>query len=240
MTESHKKSSRGALRGVVLGLAVVAFGALWLMSQLGLILLASIWLYWPSLVIAVGLCTLFERGQGLGHRIFAVGLIAFGIAAQLHTLGWIHLTWGYIWPGLLMAGGLWIVLSALFHRRRKKPGWCQTRPDLPEDVVVFGGREMRVSDRDWSGGEITTVFGACKIDLRDADIKGDQVAFETTAIFGGVELRVPDHWAVELKGSPIMGTFEDKTRVPRIGTDEPRKKLIVSGAAIFGGVEVTN
>ena len=52
-------------------LAVIAFGVMWLLSKMGIVALAPFWQYWPSVVIVVGVCNLFQRGQGFAHRVFA-------------------------------------------------------------------------------------------------------------------------------------------------------------------------
>lgn len=235
--EIQEHKGRGSLTGALMGLAVIAFGVLWLLSKMGLVLLAPFWQYWPMFLVVGGLCNLFQRGQGIAHRVFALLLIGFGVTMQLHYLGWYQLRWDYVWPAVIIAVGAWIILTSLFakgRKKRKKKG----RPELPDNFVVFGGRDERISSESWEGGEATALFGGFNIDLRHAEMAGDEVEFQATAIFGGVELQIPDHWVVEIKGSPIMGAFEDKTRPPRIEPGTSPKKLILSGVAIFGGVEV--
>jgi predicted membrane protein len=240
MKDEKQPRSPHSLTGLFMGLVVVTVGVLWLLSKLGLVALASFWHYWPAIIIAVGLGNLLQRGVGVSHRVFALLTIGAGTALQLHTLGWIYLQWDFVWPAVIIVVGAWIALTSIFARRpggrRKKPGLA----DLPENLVVFGGREARVTAQDWEGGEATAVFGGYNIDLRHAEMQGSEAYFEARAIFGGVEVRVPDHWQVELKGAPIMGAFEDKTRPSRPEPGATPRKLVVSGMAIFGGVEIKN
>jgi predicted membrane protein len=79
-------------------------------------------------------------------------------------------------------------------------------------------------------------MGACEIDLRKASIDSDEVVLDATAVWGGIEIRVPADWTVESRGVAMMGAFEDTSRRP----DDGRKKLIVTGYAVMGGVEVKN
>ncbi len=240
MKDCKQKKGRGALTGVLLGLTVVTIGVLWLLSKMGILAMASLWHYWPSIIIFMGLGNLFQRGVGFSHRIFALLTIGTGAALQLHTLGWIYLQWGFIWPAIIIVVGLWIAGASIFSSRRKRPKKKRKTPEIPQDFVLFGGRDERITDEDWAGGEATAVFGGYNIDLRHAEMKGNEVVLEARAIFGGVEIKVPDHWVVELKGAPIMGAFEDKTRPPRPEPGADTKKLILTGVAIFGGVEVRN
>ncbi len=244
MTETKPHKRGGNVTGALMGLAVVGFGVLWLLSKMGILALAPFWYYWPSILVLVGLINLFQRGQGLSHRIFALMMMGAGTVLQLYYLDWIQLSKDYIWPAVIIVVGTWIVITSLFHRGRKKPRDRKKRkkgmPELPEDIVVFGGRDARITTDSWEGGEATALFGGFDIDLRHAEMQGDEVEFQATAIFGGVELKVPEHWVVELKGAPVMGAFEDKTRPPRLEPGEKPKRLVLSGVAIFGGVEVKN
>ena len=48
--------------------------------------------------------------------------------------------------------------------------------------------------------------------------------------------RIPADWSVEGHVMPLMGGFEDKTRRPL----DDRKRLVITGLAVMGGVEVKN
>jgi len=240
MNDKTEKRSRRSFSGIWWGLLVVCVGVIWLLSKMGIVLVASLWHYWPVAIILVGLCNLMQRGAGVSHRIFALLTIGAGAALQLHTLGWIHLQWGYIWPMVIIIVGVWIAATSIFAGRRNQPAPKKGLSEVPQDFVLFGGREERITAQDWEGGKATAVFGGYDIDLRHAEMKGTEAMFEARAIFGGVEIKVPDHWVVELRGSPIMGAFEDKTRPPRPDPGVEPRRLIVSGVALFGGVEIKN
>jgi hypothetical protein len=55
-------------------------------------------------------------------------------------------------------------------------------------------------------------------------------------MWGGIEIKVPDEWEVVNRGNAFLGGFEDKTR-PLPGAN---RRLVVTGTAIMGGVEVKN
>ena len=59
---------------------------------------------------------------------------------------------------------------------------------------------------------------------------------EVFAFWGGIELRIPDHWAVDPQLAVVMGSCEDKTRKPATGSD----RLVIQGFALMGGLEVRN
>jgi predicted membrane protein len=105
------------------------------------------------------------------------------------------------------------------------------------EAALFGGVDRHISAQDFRGAQCFAVFGSCKIDLRDAQIQSREAVLDTFAIFGGVEVRVPNDWEVVNHGFAIFGGMADQTRHSSEGST---KTLILQGAAIFGGVQVKN
>ena len=101
---------------------------------------------------------------------------------------------------------------------------------------MFSHIERRVTDQNLERIKVAAVFGGFQLDLRPAGIKGDQACVEAEAVFGGIEIIVPDTWEVVPQGAGVFGGFTDQTRPP----ETPTKRLIVTGAGVFGGVVVTN
>jgi hypothetical protein len=106
------------------------------------------------------------------------------------------------------------------------------------EAAVFSGVDRHIATLDFRSAQCTAVFGGCKIDLRDAQIQGREAVLNTYAIFGGVEIRVPEEWEVVNRGVTIFGGLDDHRRRPLPGPDT--KTLIVEGATIFGGTTVKN
>jgi Cell wall-active antibiotics response 4TMS YvqF len=106
--------------------------------------------------------------------------------------------------------------------------------------AIFSGVERRVTAKDFRFGRISAVFGGAELDFHDADIEGDTGELEINAIFGGVELRVPDNWNVEARNQTAFGGYSDKTRKRDDAAAPGGKTLIISGTVMFGGVEVKN
>lgn len=86
------------------------------------------------------------------------------------------------------------------------------------------------------------LFGEVKLNLVDAVLPGMVTEFKCNAVFGSVELIVPDALNVEVNGVGVFGSFEridkrkgtNKLRVPAAGAPLIR----VTGVALFGSVEV--
>jgi hypothetical protein len=78
-------------------------------------------------------------------------------------------------------------------------------------------------------------MGGVVIDLRSAKLAEDRASIDVFAMWGGIDLVVPEGWRVVSEVTPIMGGFEDNT-APPAETNAPT--LVVRGLAIMGGVEV--
>jgi predicted membrane protein len=100
----------------------------------------------------------------------------------------------------------------------------------------MGGINRGTNSQAFQGGTAMAVMGGCEIDLRHASLEGGRAVFDTFAMWGGVEITVPEDWAVESHVVPLLGGFEDKTRQPI----NAKQRLVVTGIAIMGGVGVKN
>ena len=79
-------------------------------------------------------------------------------------------------------------------------------------------------------------MGGVNFDLREADIAGERAVIHVFAMMGGLEIRIPEEWTVEVGVTSLMGGVEDKTR----GTAVSTKRLVLKGTVIMGGIEIRN
>ena len=131
------------------------------------------------------------------------------------------------------------------------------RPPVRREVAPQGGQHptMPVGGRSFSGPAIAifgaatrkgswvvprrfqafAVFGGVEIDLRDATLEDREVTIIANAIFGGVDITVPEGVAVMTSGAGIMGGYEG----PNDDGGAPEGPVIhIKGIAVFGGVDV--
>jgi predicted membrane protein len=225
--------------GLFWGAFLVLGGVALLLDHIGIISVDRLWRFWPLLLVCAGIPNIMSRER----RLWGILLITGGVLFQLNELGIGHFRWNDIWPILLIATGLMLMWGAIEARRKPSapPAGGDPRTTLNE-VAIFGGIERRVTSQDFQGGHINAVFGGVEIDLTDANMQAEEATLEVNAIFGGIELRVPETWQVAFRGTPIFGGISDKTRVGRtVDLSDPRRKvLILTGAVIFGGVEIKN
>jgi predicted membrane protein len=221
--------------GAFFALAIILFGVLLLLDRLDIFYFRDAWRWWPVLVIGIGatrIGTAFDwSGRAIGLLIAAVGALL--LADSLRVL---RLDAQLVWSLLIIAVGV-LMLTRVLSRRVPKAE--ETSADAVNEFCVFGGIDKRNSSQNFLGGQATAMFGGIKLDLRKAGIKRDRVLLDTTALFGGIELLVPEEWTVVCRGTSVFGGYEDKTSHPEeLGAARP--ELVVTGLAMFGGVEIKN
>ena len=215
-----------------LGLAVMLFGLALALDNFGLFQLRFLLRFWPIALIVVGAARL-ARSTRLGGPPDGLVMTSIGTLLLLMTLGVLQFKQAFALV-LLALGGV-MVLRAL-HRgpdRRDRTARHRARRRLRAPR-----RRAAVSrSTDFRGGSASATLGGCDIDLRQASIlDGETAVLDALALMGGIEVRVPEDWTVETRGMAVLGGFEDKTRRPL----DDRKKLVVTGLAVMGGVEVKN
>lgn len=210
---------------LVMGLAVMGFGVLLTLQQMGLIEGRHYLRYWPVLLIAYGVARVVESVRSPSGYIWA--LVGLGLLLdKLHVVDFFH----FFWPAVFVIVGF----SILRTGRHCGPG--QDPSKRMSGLALMGGVSRKSTSDDFRGGEFAALMGGVEVDLRGAKIQGDEATIEAFAFWGGVEIWVPTDWQVISKGVALMGGFEDNSRSEPNAT----KRLVVRGLALMGGVEIKN
>ncbi len=214
---------------VVLGLLLAAFGLVATLENLGYEV-ESIGQYWPVLVILIGLLRLVtgspSRASGLFWLLAGSILLLPAVSDRV--------AWQDIWPLLLILGGLALVGRSFLGRRPKiRRG---DSADWVSGVGMLHGFERRLETDSFRGGDLLAFMGACEVDLTRCDLAPEGAEIQVLAFWGGIELRVPEDWVVEVRVSAFMGGAEEKVR-QRTTVGPP---LVVRGLVMMGGIEVRN
>lgn len=225
----RRRSSGQALAGLFL----LIVGGLLFAQNLDLLDARAYWRYWPLLLVTFGLFKL-ALGQSQGERAVGVLLTVFGGGQLARSLGYWSPDWLDLVSLALISVGLYFLYRGVFGR--PEPDATKDSSDWISAFAVLAGFERSNNSQDFRGGDMTAVMGGCEVDLRQASMRAP-ASIDVFVMWGGVEIRVPEDWTVELRGVPILAGFVDQTRPPAVATE---KRLIVRGVALMGGVEIKN
>src|SRR5262245_2468714 len=219
---------------LVMGLLIIVIGVLFTLENLGFIEAQNYLRYWPVALIAVGFMKLWAGGRGAvfpGLLFFFIGLWLLLQSMEIVTVS----LWS-LWPVLLIVAGGSMVWRGINGPACERGVMDSDSHSTVSAVAVLGGVNRGNNSKTFRGGDLTAVMGGCQIDLRNAAIEGDAV-IDVFAMWGGIEIKVPENWSVSGRVTPILGGYEDKSRPPR---DATTQRLVVRGMVIMGGVEIKN
>ena len=220
---------------LILGLCLVVLGALWTVDNLDLMDADPILRWWAVVPVAIGLMKL--TGFGMEKQpAFGLFLTVVGGLFILGELDYVNVNLGIIWPLMFIFIGARIVMRAV--RGHDPGGTTADASDFVRSFAVMGGITRRNESQAFRGGELTAVMGGVQLDLDEARPADGRAVIDVFAVWGGVEIRVPETWRVEMEATPLMGGVESSARLaPGV---EPVGTLVVRGFVMMGGVEVKN
>lgn len=103
-------------------------------------------------------------------------------------------------------------------------------------VSIMGGATRRGRMRLSQKANVVAVMGGDDIDLREAEIDGEELTINVFVLMGGASIYVPDGVDVELLSTAIIGGSDERgsNRAPRPGAPLIRVRAL----ALMGGIDV--
>lgn len=218
---------------ILWGIVLVAVGLLIALNALEITnidLLFDGW--WTLLIIVPCAVGLFTEREKMGN---VIGIV-IGVFLLLCCRGILDfsLAWKLLVPGLIVIAGLKLVFGALFGNQANEIlSKMKAEGNAPKTgCATFSGCDLNYSGEHFDGAELTAVFGGVKCDLRNAVIDSDG-AIHVTAVFGGIDILVPEGINVKVNSTSVFGGVSNKTSAhPNAPT------LHISGVCLFGGVDI--
>ncbi|MCR4403454.1 MAG: cell wall-active antibiotics response protein [Firmicutes bacterium] len=241
------------VHSILLGLLVIALGAVWLLRNLGLVeadIGQIIGTYWPALLIVWGLDAISSafspspgregRSQGLlsTSGVFGLLLLLLGIVLIGRNLGLydvdLSIIWRVLWPIILILVG-WSLI-------RGTSGAGGTH------WAFMSGIDRKAPGWDLKDGNYVAIMGGIELDLTKARIPEGSTRLNLTAIMGGIVIKVPTDLAVECRGTALLGGvhFIDEEgggiiasrAYSRSSPEGISRKIVIDAWTLMGGVDV--
>ena len=246
----ERRQTRGPLRHVAAALILIGIGVIFLLGNMGYLDVQKAVTFWPVILIILGAVKIVE-GRGHGHTA-GIFWVVIGSLFLLGSFGIIRMTFRELWPVLLIGIGAVMLWRAAFVKRERLCRWhpSAAEPEGSADAnttssnsvvsakAILGGMERRIISEDFRGGDVTAIMGGCNLDFRGALIKPpNQPVLDVFALFGGIEIRVPEDWTVVSELEVILGGVDERKAGP---PKDESKRFILRGTVVMGGVEVKN
>ncbi len=191
--------------------------------------------WWTLFIIIPCFIGLFKEREKTGN---VIGLL-IGVVLLLCAQGLVDfdMIWKLALPAILVIFGISLIFKDTFNKKVsdeiKKIN--KNNKNDNEHFATFSGQNLKFDNEKFNGANLTAVFGGIKCDLRDAIIEED-VVINSTSVFGGIDIYVPENLKVKIKSTSIFGGVDDK-KVKDVN-DEKAHTLYINATCVFGGVDV--
>ena len=106
-------------------------------------------------------------------------------------------------------------------------------------AAIMGGKKFESHARDLKSGSAITSMGGIEIDLRDATLDSDGANLELKTTMGGIQVIVPEDWAVDVDEKSLAGGFDVKVTSPEDLPDDAPKLHVHAVTRMGGGLVTT-
>jgi len=209
---------------------------------------------WHTIFIIAGAVIISNSKKSFwGYLLLGIGIV--GILRHFPELPFFpYLSFRDLWPLILLALGLWMILNHREKPSRISGSYTDTTKqnfdvggktyseqsfDTIDEVSILTNNQKIITSQNFRGGKTTTLFGGTKLDLTQAKLAPGENILEVTTLFGGTNIRVPRNWRVIVNVSAVFGGFEDKRFLNLDAPQSSDSILILKGAVIFGGGELS-
>lgn len=221
------------ISSLIWGIVLIAAGVLFALNALNITNIDIFFDGWWTLFIIVP-CTvgLFTEREKTGNLIgIAIGVFLLLCCQDVLSFS---MLWKLLVPAIIVIIGLKMVITGLFgNKANEMIAKLKESGNEPKvGCATFSGCNLNYDGEVFEGAELTAIFGGVKCDLRNAII-GRDCAIQVCAIFGGVDILVPDNINVKVSSNSIFGGVSNKTAAHK---DAPT--IYISGTCMFGGVEI--
>lgn len=190
--------------------------------------------WWTLLIIipcAIGIFTEKDRTGNIIGLILGVFLL---LCCQ-NILSF-SMLWKLAVPLIIIYIGFKMIFGGFFNNKSseisKKISESGAKPRY--GTAIFSGCDMRPDGEIFDGAELNAVFGGVECDLTNAVFNKDCV-IKAYAIFGGVDIILPEHINVKVNSNSIFGGTSSKKH---INSKSNEFTVYINTVCLFGGVEI--
>jgi len=190
--------------------------------------------WWTLIIIIPCFIGLFKENEKTGNLIGL--LIGTALLLVCQNIIDFDLLWDISFPVILIIIGLSIifkdVIGGKVNKEIKKLNEKKTGEN--EYCATFSGQDVKFDGEKFTGAELNAIFGGIECDLRKAIIEEDTV-INTSSIFGGIDILVPENVNVKVKSSSIFGGVSNKKKYSE---HQAAQTLYINATCLFGGVDI--
>ncbi len=188
--------------------------------------------WWTLFIIIPAIISMVENGPNTGNSIWLIVGGVLLLSAQDIIDG--RIVGKLFFPVILVLIGFSIIFGNRVRQSVPQSAFASVPVGgVPGYNAIFSGNDVRWPAEQFTGASLSAVFGGVTLDLRNAIITED-VVINSTCIFAGIDIYVPQNVQVKVAGVPVFGGGDNKAAnaAPNAPT------VYVNSTCIFGGVDI--
>ena len=220
-------------KDILWGLLLIVVGIIWGINSLGIVKIDIFFDGWWSLFIIIPcFIGLFSNEDKTGNIIgLLVGVI---LLLGMNDILDLDKIWKLIVPSIIVIIGLSLIFKNSFNSKVNDKINKLNKEKNSDDnyFAAFSGQDVNLSNKKFSGSDVTACFGSIKLDLREAIIEKD-IVINASSIFGGINILVPEDVNIIVKSTSIFGGVTNKKE-----NTNSKKNIYINAICMFGGVDI--
>lgn len=186
--------------------------------------------WWTLFIIVPCFIDLFKDENKTGNIIGLIIGISLLLASQ--DIITFEIIWKLLLPFILIVIGLSIIFKDVIGNKIKKEIKKLNKNIDKEYFATFSNQNISFNNEKFEGCSLNAIFGGVKCDLNGCLLEKD-VVINTSSIFGGITIYVPNNVNVKVKSTSIFGGVSNEVK-----NNESEITVYVNATCLFGGVEI--
>ena len=188
--------------------------------------------WWTLFIIVPCAIGLFNKHDKIGNVIgLVIGICLFLGSRDILDF---DLIWKLLVPFIIICIGFRMVFKGMLGNKGNEMinQLKQDGEQIKRGFAAFSGCDINCDNEAFEGAELTALFGGVECNLKHAVIEKDCV-IRASAIFGGIDILVPDYVNVKINSNCLFGGIANETA---FHPDAPT--IYITGICLFGGMEI--
>ena len=221
-------------QNIIWGIILVAVGIILALRAFGFHIDIFFDGWWTLFIIVPCLIGLIRNSDKTGNIIgLAIGVFLLLACQDIIEF---KIIWQLIFPAIIVFIGAKLIFKGTVGSKNAEnvKKIRQNNGPIKAYFASFSSLDVDMSGEKFEGLELNASFGGIECDLRNAYFEKDAV-INVSAIFGGIDIIVPDNINIKKNCTCIFGGVSDSKHK---NSKDNSINLYISGTCLFGGVEI--
>ena len=217
---------------LIWGILLIVIGIIVGLNSLGITnidLFFSGW--WTLFIIVPSIVDIIKTpSKGDNYVWLVIGIVLLLCAQEVLNF---NIIGKLIFPMILVGIGLSLLLKDRVGIKVKEKIKSLNQEGLDEYYATFSGQKINPKGEEFKGANLNAIFGGIELDLTETQIQKDTL-ISATAVFGGIDIKVPSNVNVKLQSTSIFGGADNKVKK----YTENLPTVYVKAFCLFGGADI--